>query len=303
MKIIQKIHKFFADKDYQDYVILKLAAKYLISDKLYLKYLFKKRMGYNLNLKNPKTFNEKLQWLKLYDRNPEYTKMVDKIQAKEYVASIIGPEHIISTLGIWDDPSKINYDELPEQFVIKCNHNSGTGMYICKDKSKMDINAVNEGLRKGLNENFYKYGREWPYKNITRKIICEEYITDMPNSNNLTDYKFFCFNGKVDCVMLCLERNSGNTKFYFFDKDWSLKRINIRGKNAPKDFTIKKPSCMDEMFEIAAKLSKGLPFVRVDLYQSNDFVFFGELTFFPDCGFDSNLLPETDDYFGSLINI
>ena len=176
-------------------------------------------------------------------------------------------------------------------------------MCICKDKSQLDIPKVKRELRKGLKENYYLSGREWPYKNVPRKIICEKYMKDNADSKDFTDYKFFCFDGYVDCVMVCLDRSSGDTKFYFFDKDWRLKRLNVRGKNAPEDFTIPKPSGMDEMFRIAEELSKGLPFVRVDLYQSDNQIYFGELTFFPDSGFDKNLLPETDQYFGNLIKI
>lgn len=147
-----------------------------LSDKLYLKLLFRHRMGYQLDLDNPKTFNEKLQWLKLYNRNPLYTVMVDKVRAKEYVANKIGEQYIIPTLGVWENVDDIDFDSLPSRFVIKCNHNSGKGMYICKDKSKMDVEKVRNGLRKGLRENYYLHGREWPYKDVPRRIIAEQYM-------------------------------------------------------------------------------------------------------------------------------
>lgn len=300
MNIIRKLHKFNKDKDYRDYVLLKLATKYVVSDKLYLKYLFKKRMGYKLDLKNPKTFNEKLQWLKLYDRNPEYTKMVDKIQAKEYVSKIIGPEHIIPTLGVWNDPSEINYDELPDQFVIKCNHNSGTGMYICKDKSKMDINAVNEGLRKGLNENFYKYGREWPYKNVKPRIIAETLLSE--SNFELYDYKLMCFGGKVKCTFVCSERHSGDgLKVTFFDNEW--KRLPFIRTYPSSSSEISKPKHFSEMIKYAEILGKDLPFVRVDFYEINDIVYFGELTFYPGCGFEGFKPIEWDLKLGDYINL
>ncbi len=281
----------------------RLAGKYgqSLSDEKYLKKVFKLRMGKELNLDNPKTFNEKLQWLKLYNRNPEYTVMVDKYLARDYVENIIGKEYLIPLLGVWDSPDEIDFDALPDQFVLKCNHNSGVGMCICKDKSKLDIEKVKQELAKGLKQDYYLEHREWTYKDVPRKIIAEKYMTD--KSGGLIDYKFFCFNGIADCVMVCLDRHLGDTKFYFFDKSWQLKRLNVRGKNAPKDFTVNKPECMDKMFELAEKLSKGLPFVRVDLYECNNKIYFGELTFFPDSGFDANILAETDLYFGNIINL
>ena len=272
-------------------------------DKPYLQLYYLAKLKKVLHLKNPQSFNEKLQWLKLNDRRPEYTMMVDKYLVRDYIREVLGEEYIIPLIGVWDSPDEIDFDALPDRFVLKCNHNSGVGMYICRDKSKMDVEAVKKELHRGLEQDYYLTGREWPYKNVPRKIICEKFMSDSPDASDFTDYKFFCFNGKVDCVMVCLERSSGDTKFYFFDEDWKLKRLNIRGKNAPEGFTIPKPSCMDEMFAIAAKLSQDMPFVRVDLYQSNDQIYFGELTFFPDSGFDGNLLSETDEYFGSLIDI
>lgn len=274
-----------------------------MSDEKFLKYQFKARIGKRLDLNNPQTFNEKLQWLKLNDRKPEYTVMVDKYLVRRYIADKIGEEYLIPLLGVWDSPRDIDFDALPDKFVLKCNHNSGTGMCICKDKSKLDIARVEEDLQRGLEQDYYLTGREWPYKNVPRKIICEQYMTDSPDSNDFTDYKFFCFNGKVDSVMLCMERSSGDTKFYFFDKNWNLCRYNIRGKSAPPDFTVPKPQNIDAMFELAARLSEGIPFVRVDLYNSDGHIYFGEMTFFPDSGFDANLLPETDLYFGNLIDL
>lgn len=272
-------------------------------DEKYLKIKYYLSLGKKLDLENPQTFNEKLQWLKLFNRNPLYTRLVDKYLVRDYIKEKLGEEYLIPLLGVWDDPDDIDFDALPNQFVLKCNHNSGLGMCICKDKTKLDLEKVRSELKKGLNQDYYITGREWPYKDVPRKVIAEKYMTDSVDSSDFTDYKFFCFNGYVDCVMVCLERSSGNPKFYFFDKDWELKRLNLRGKNAPEGFTIAKPNLMDKMFEIATNLSEGLPFVRVDLYQSNDHIYFGEITFFPDSGFDANLLPETDKYFGDLIRL
>ena len=302
-KVILKIKKIITKPSLLiSYLLNKKYIGILFSDKMFLKLKYRVEMGKRLNLRNPQTFNEKLQWLKLYNRNPEYTKMVDKYEVRKYIAEKIGEEYLIPLLGVWDNPDDIDFDSLPDQFVLKCNHNSGLGMCICKDKSKLNIEKVKKDLKKALKENYYLKNREWPYKNVKPRIISEKYITD-GTGDELTDYKFFCFNGNVDSVMLCLERQSGDTKFYFFDKDWNLRRYNIRGKNASENFTIPKPVMMDKMFDIAAFLSKEHPYVRIDLYESNEKIYFGEITFFPDSGFDSNLLEETDKYFGNLLNL
>ena len=268
-------------------------------DREYLEKKFKAAMGRPLDVDRPVTFNEKLQWLKLYDRRPEYTVYVDKLRVRDYIAGVLGEEYLIPLLGVYESPDEIDFAALPEKFVLKCNHNSGLGMCICQDKSALQIDRVKNELRRGLAQDYYLTGREWPYKHVPRRIICEQFMSD--ESEGLIDYKFFCFNGKVDSVMVCLDRHLGDTKFYFFDRDWQLKRLNIRGKNAPEGFTLRRPACMDEMFDIAARLSEGLPFARVDLYECGGKIYFGEITFFPDSGFDPNLLPETDAYFGSLI--
>lgn len=273
-----------------------------MDDEKYLKRTYRAIMGKELNLKSLKTFNEKLQWLKLYDRNPMYTMMVDKLAVKDYISKKLGIEYIIPTLGVWDSFEEIDFNSLPRQFVLKCTHDSG-GLVICREKSKLDIEAAKRKIQVSLKRNFYYPSREWPYKNVKPQIIAEKYMTDDENSDGFTDYKFFCFNGRVDCVMVCLERHTGDTKFYFFDSDWKLKRLNKRGKEAPENFTIPKPTCMDEMFRLAAILSEGIPFVRVDFYQSNGHIYFGELTFYPDGGFDSNYLLETDLYFGKQLDL
>lgn len=275
-------------------------ARKALGDSRCLEIQYKATMGKTLNLKSPKTFNEKLQWLKLYNRDPLYTELVDKFSAKKWAADKIGPQYIIPTLGVWNHFEEINFDKLPNQFVLKCTHDSGSYV-ICKDKSAFDFLSAKRKLSNALKANFYYSNGEWPYKNVPPRIIAEQYMED--RNGAFVDYKFSCFNGVVDCVMVCLDRHLNDVKFYFFDKEWNLKRLNVRGKNAPEGFTIPKPSCMDEMFEIAAKLSKGIPFVRVDLFECDGKVYFGEMTFYPDSGFDANLLPETDEYFGQLIDL
>lgn len=300
---LEMLRKAFSDKKIFFSYLSNLGALNFLSDKAYLELMYKIYMGKSLDLVNPKTFNEKLQWLKIYNRNPLYTQMVDKNAVKEYVSARVGKKYVIPTLGIWDCFDDIDFDSLPNKFVLKCTHDSG-GVVICKDKEQFDRVKAKKKIEKSLKRNFYWHGREWPYKNVHPKIIAEKFISDKGNiDTKLTDYKFFCFNGKVNNVMVCLDRDSGATKFYFFSPDWKLMRINKRGKAAPLDFTLPKPECLDEMVFVAEKLAKGLPFVRIDLYQSNKMVYFGEITFFPDSGFDSNILQETDLEWGRMIKL
>lgn len=413
-------------------------------DKTCLKFLYRIMFGKKLDLIAPKTFNEKLQWLKINDHNPEYTTMVDKYAVKKFVSDKIGAEYIVPTIGVWDRFEDIDFDALPDQFVLKCTHDSG-GFVICRNKDKFNVDMARKKLKARLTNNFYYVGREWPYKNVVPRIIAEQYmgedlrdykmfsfegvprmtlvcserftedglkedfydeawnhldiqrpahanailpivrpkqyklmkelaaklsqkipfvridfyeinekvyfgeITFYPasgfegfrseswdmkmgnwiklpggmyrldtgdcsvviaapkrNKENIkfiVDYKFFCFNGIADSVMVCTERETGNPKFYFFDKNWDLKRYNIRGKEAPDGFTLPKPDCIEEMFSIAEKLSKGIPFVRVDLYCIDGLIYFGEMTFYPDSGFDVNLLPECDEQLGAMLSL
>ena len=272
---------------------------FLFPDKLYLQICFYLEMGKKLDLKNPKTMNEKLQWLKLYNRKPEYTTMVDKILVKDYVAKIIGKDYIVPLLGVWDTPDQIDFDALPSQFVLKTNHSGGnTGVVIVKDKSKIDRESIKEKLQISLKSDIYARYREWPYKNVERKVFAEAYLGD-----DLADYKFYCYNGYADAVMICVDRQIGDPKFYFFDKEWTLKRYNKRGKEAPADFTLPKLDGVDKMFELASVLSKDIPYARVDFYNINGHIYFGEITFFPASGFDTNRLPESDLLFGQMIKL
>lgn len=284
-------------------VILHLLRVLPISDKLFLEMLYYVEMGKKLDLNNPTTMNEKLQWLKLYNRNPLYVTIVDKLKVKDYIREKIGDEYIVKTLGVWETPDDIDFNILPGKFVLKTNHSGGnTGVVICKDKNIFDFNSAKIKLEKSLKSDIYKNYREWPYKDVDKKIFAEELLEDK-GGGELVDYKFYCFNGYVDSVMLCIDRQIGSPKFYFFDRDWNLRRYNKRGKEAPSDFTLPKPCNMDKMFEMASELSKGIPFVRVDLYNVNDKIYFGEMTFFPASGLDCNRLPETDLYFGNMINL
>lgn len=255
-----------------------------VPDEQYLKMKYKLVFGKELDLDNPQTFNEKLQWLKLYNRKPEYTIMVDKYKARQYIADRLGGQYLVPLLGVWDDPDEIDFDALPDQFVLKCNHNSGLGMCICKDKSELNISKVKAELRKGLKQDYYLTSREWPYKDVPRKIIAEKYMVDDSNCGELTDYKFFCFNG-VPKFMYISNDNSENATTDFFDMEFN--RLDMRMKDPNSNVIPPKPYLFNEMKAIAEKLSQGIPFVRVDLYVIEGNIYFGELTFFHNAGFCS----------------
>ena len=275
-----------------------------LNDERYLKKAFKAHMGYELDLENPKTFNEKLQWLKLYNRKPEYTMMVDKYKVREYIADKIGEEYLIPLIGVWDDPEDIEFEKLPERFVLKCNHNSGTGMCICKDKSKLDIPKVKKELRKGLQEDYYLKGREWPYKNVPRKIICEQYMEDRNSvDGELIDYKFMCFDGEVKAVYTCTNRfTDKGVNITFFDKEWI--RLPFSRDYCESDLkTIESPKTYAEMLSLAERLSEGILFSRIDFYEINKKCYFGEITFFPASGFSGFNPKEWDLKLGKYISI
>ena len=274
----------------------------VLPDELYLKVKFRQLMGKKLNLKNPQTFSEKLQWLKLYDRRPEYTTMVDKYAVKGYVAKIIGDEYIIPTLGVWDRPEDIDWDSLPNQFVLKCTHDSG-GLVICRDKSKLDKKAATTKLRKTLKQNYYRKWREWPYKNVPRRIIAEQYIEPAPDLKDLPDYKFFCFDGEVKALFVATDRQKEGeeVKFDFFDADFN--RLPFKQGHEHAEVTPRKPKNFEVMKKAAAQLSKGLPHARVDLYEVGDKVLFGEITLFHFSGLVPFRPEEWDKAFGDMLTL
>lgn len=272
----------------------------LISDSLYTRLKFRKNLHRWPDLKNPRTFNEKLCWLKLHRREPEMSVMVDKAQAKDYVRDILGEEYIIPTFGLWERAEDIDFGLLPDRFVMKGTHDSGR-VIVCTDKNQLDFDRARQEMQQSLDRDFYAITREWPYKNVPHRIIAEQFIRQ--SDGGLTNYKFFCFNGHVDCVMVCIDRHLGKPKFYFFDRNWNFLRLNKRGVAAPEGFTLPRPEGMERMFEIASILSKGQPFVRVDLYNVDGKIYFGELTFYPDGGVDPNILPSTDQRWGDLLDL
>lgn len=284
-------------------IFLKLRGKGLtniIPDKLYLKILYKCRVGKKINLKEPITFNEKLQWLKLYDRKDIYTTMVDKYEVKEYVANMIGEDYIIPTLGVYDKFEDIDFDKLPNQFVLKCTHDSG-GIIICKDKEKFDVDNAKKIINKHLKNNYYYWGREWPYKNVKPRIIIEPYMEDK-KYKELVDYKIMCFNGKAKMEFTCTERFSqGTLKVTFFDLEWN--KLPFERKYKASDKKIEKPVNFKKMIELSEKLSKDITFVRIDWYEINGKLYFGEMTFYPGSGCEKFYPEEWDYNVGKLMKL
>ena len=272
----------------------------MLPDRYAISIIYHNVFGHPINLKNPKSFNEKLQWLKLYNRKPEYSKMVDKAAVKEYVAGIIGYEYIIPTLGVYDTFDSIDFDALPNQFVLKTTHGGGnTGVVICKDKASLDIISARIKLEKSLRTDTYIVGREWPYKNVKPRIIAEKYIEDQ--TGDLRDYKLMCFNGNVKCSFVCSNRSSNaGVQVTFFDRDWNILPFE---REHPHRTDITKPSNYETMVRLAEKLSKNIPFVRVDFYDVAGKVYFGELTFFPGGGFEKFQPEEWDYKLGSWLNL
>ena len=269
----------------------------LFSDKFYLKCLYKKHLHKKLNLRYPTTFNEKLQWLKLYNRNPLYTQMADKAEMKQYVSQIIGDEHIIKTLGVYNSVDEVPFESLPDKFVIKCTHDSGS-TYICKDKDTFDFQKAKDELSIRLKKNYYWEGREWPYKNIKPRIIVEEFLIDDERDYPL-DYKFFCFNGKMEFFKVDFNRFT-NHRANYYNKELVLQPFGEKYLPPDEYIYFKEPKDFKIMINIVERLAKGIPFVRVDLYYVNDRIYVGELTFFP-AGGVGTLTGDGDEIMGKLI--
>lgn len=273
-----------------------------LPDRLYLKWLFRLKMGKKLDLKNPKTFSEKLQWLKLYNRNPEYTKMVDKYLVKDYVADVIGKEYVIPTIGVWDKPEDIEWNKLPNQFVLKTTHGGGsTGVVICKDKETFDKQKAINRLNDSLKMDIYRLFKEWPYKDVPRRILAENYIAPNHGEKDLPDYKFFCFNGEPKYCQVIGGRNTTET-IDFFDFNW-----NHQPFHEPRVFPHANPQPLPpqhlvQMIGLARQLAIG-SFSRIDFYDVNGQVLFGEITFFPTSGMGGFEPEEWDFKFGEMITL
>lgn len=294
--------KFLKDKDYRFNILSNYGFYDSMDDEEFLKRKFKSNLKYDLNLLSPNTFSEKIQWLKINDRKDIYTILVDKYKVREYIKEKLGEEYLIPLIGIWDDPDDIDFNKLPDQFVLKCNHNSGLGMCICKDKSKLDISKVRRELKKGLKQDYYLTGREWPYKNVSRKIIAEKYMKN-EHETELKDYKFFCFNGEPKYCQVISDRSTNET-IDFFDMKWNHQEfIGLNSKCSNSKHPIAKPVTFEKMKEFAYILAKNTKFVRIDFYEIEKKLYFGEITFYPASGFGNFKPSEWNEKLGEMVNL
>lgn len=287
---MNKYIQFIIDKNFRFSVLASRGVFNYMSDEKFLKKKYKLVFHKELNLDNPQTFNEKLQWLKLYDRKPSYTTLVDKFAVRKYIANIIGEEYLIPLLGVWDCYEDINFDALPNQFVLKPTHTSGD-VFVCRDKRMIDYGSLRREVNRWLKRRYYWVHREWPYKNVNPRIIAEKYMVD-ESGVELKDYKFFCFYGEPKMMFVATDRGV-DTRFDFYDMKFNHLSFIQHYKNSTKK--INKPVGFDKMILLAKILSKGIPHVRVDFYDINGETYFGELTFYHFSGFE-RFEPEEWDY-------
>lgn len=301
-KYLKMLKEFITDKNKRFLIMNMLTFNKNMPDEEYLIRRYKAKFGKEPDLVNPKTYSEKCQWLKLHDFQPVHTTMVDKYEAKKYVADIIGEEHIIPTLKVWDKLSDIDYNQLPEAFVLKCTHDSG-GFYIVRDKSKLDKKKVQRKLGWRMKRNFYYTGREKAYKDIKPRIIAEKYMSEL-SGHDLVDYKFFCFDGKPELVLTVAggHEDASRTKRQFYTTDWDLLDVGVHGADPVKE-KLPKPEQLGEMLDIAKKLSAGQKHVRVDLYSVGGQIYFGELTFFHNDGLETFTPKAFDRTLGDYIKL
>jgi len=274
--------------------------KYIFNDEVLIRKQFKRKMGRDINLKNPRYFNDKLQWLKLNWYDPLAAKCADKYEVRKIIKKKIGDEYLNEIYSVYNSVHEIDISKLPEKFVLKGTHGSGFNI-ICKNKSKMNWKKEKKKMKRWLMMNYYWLYREWVYKDIKPRIIDEKYLDD-GLIGGLRDYKFYCFNGKADSVMVVTKYND-NQKYYFFDKDWNLLRYCYSVLETTDEFTLHKPNNLETMFKIAENLSSDFSFVRVDLYSVKNKIYFGELTFFPEAGLDYSIFKTTDELFGSKVKL
>lgn len=272
-----------------------------LPDDVYLKIFYYSETNQKLNLDEPKTFNEKLQWLKLYDRNPNYSRYVDKYAVRSYISEVIGEEYLMPLIAVYDSVDEIDWNSLPNRFVLKCTHGSG-GNIICTNKEKLNISDAKKKLKKWMKRNWYWLGREWPYKQVKPRIICEEFI-DQDDGDELRDYRFFCFNGEPKFITVDFSiTNKKKTRRNLYDLDWNLMDAEI---SYPKelDFKVKKPEKLDEMINLSKKISANIPHVRVDFYYIKNKIIFGEMTFYHQNGLGQIRPPEFNYKVGSWLKL
>ena len=280
-------------------VASKILCSRLFSDKVAIKLKYRLIMKRKLDLKNPKTFNEKLNWIKLYYRKPIMTTMADKYEVKKYVSGIIGDEYVIPSIAIYNRWKEINFDSLEAPFVLKTTHSSGV-IAVVKDKESFDFETAKKKFNKSLKENYFYSCREWPYKDIKPRIIVEQFIKDS-KEDNLPVYKFFCFDGEPYLVQTIKNDKTSYETIDYFDMNWE--RLDLKQNFENSEVPLSKPSNFEEMKQLAAKLSKGFPFVRVDLYSVDGKVYFSEFTFFSDAGYQRFYPDKWDLILGEKIKL
>ena len=300
MVSLKKIVRYISDDRYR-FLVNAASGKYnSMPDEEYIRKKYYAKMGKELNLDNPETFNEKLSWMKLHYRNPAYPVLADKYRVKQFISDTIGDQYVIPLYGVWDTFDAIDFSSLPDQFVLKCTHDSG-GLSICKDKSCFDIDKARRKIERSLQRNYFYVGREWQYKEIQPRIIAEAYMEDT-QTHELRDYKFFCFDGKVKAMFIATDRQSDSpTTFDFFDENFN--HFDVRQGHPNARVLPKKPLNFELMKSLAEKLSVGIPHVRVDFYEVNGDVYFGEMTFFHFDGSTPFDPPEWDTTFGKWIKL
>lgn len=292
-----KILKILNDPRLLGLYFLEFRIARIIPDAAFIKLKYRLIFRSKLDLKNPKTYSEKLQWLKLHDRKTEYIQMVDKYEVRRYISETIGNEYLIPLIGIYDNAEQIDWDSLPQKFVMKCTHSSGSNI-ICTDKDKLDIEDAKGKLNQWLKENWFWFGREWPYKNVRPRIICEHFISDDNNTPN--DYKVFCFSGKAKLIALHCDRFGNHSKAYY-DENWN--RTSIKKKSRELDHAVEKPLQLDKMVSLSEYLASDMYHARIDWYLVGGKLFFGEITFFSSSGFVPFFNKEDDYLIGSWINL
>ncbi len=300
--MIEKIKTFMQNPVY--FITSPAAKGYLnwVPDAIYLKILYRLSLGESCNLKKPVKYNEKLQWLKLHDRKPEYEKMVDKYEVRAYIADELDEEYLIPCYGVYDSFEQIDFSKLPEQFVLKCTHDSGS-VEICKDRAKFDFESAKDRLTIAMGKNYYSTYREWPYKNVKPRIIAEKFMVD-ETVDDLRDYKVMCFNGEAKLIEVHenrFSRERGYTQT-FYDREWNKLDIAQKGF-LPTDEQREKPVKLEEMLALSEKIAKDMYHVRIDWYLIGDKLYFGEITFYDGSGF-TEFADEKDDIFlGNLIQL
>lgn len=302
METIRRLKNFVTDPIMRKWYIIQIQDRIKsMPDREYIEKVFLLWVGYRPNLDNPKTLCEKLNWLKLNNRRPEYTDMVDKYKVKQFVAERVGERYVTPLLGVWDQFEEIDFDKLPEAFVLKCNHDGVP--IVVKNKHQFDKDAAAVAFRKKLKRDYFRGSREWPYKNVQRKIIAEPYYDSLGKRDSV-EYKLTCFNGKVKFTTICTgiahaafeDRNNDH-----FDRDWKRLDFSVNYKSSGKQ--IEKPDFMDEMIAVAEKLADGIPYVRVDFYVIDGQIKFGEMTFFTWGGFMKFDPPQWDEILGSWMKL